>query len=138
TVEILDQELLDEDSIEEEEESVAPTPRAPSPPPPVPQPPPVASPVLPPQPPTRPPPRPLTLPGMSRSPPAAGDAASDDSAAPSHPQLPTLDETIAAARLCAQQRATDGGRSLSAIYEAELVALGPQSRARQAVYAHEI
>jgi hypothetical protein len=52
------------------------------------------------------------------------------------PQWPTLDETILAARAHADKHAGAGG--LIGFYEAELAALGPQSRARQAVYAHEL
>ncbi len=85
-------------------------------------------------PPVHVPPPPPRLPGITNPQVAPARPAAE----PETPPLESLDETIGAAKTRARMHATDGGRALSAIYEAELSALGTQSRGRLAVYAHEI
>lgn len=79
------------------------------------------------------PPAPPTMP-----PPAPPRIATTPAPAVGKPPRPSLDDTIDAAIAGAQLEGKERAARLSAVYEAEITALGPQSRQRQATYAHEL
>ena len=88
-------------------------------------------------------PAPPRLPGLPRppAPPPPGPRAKPAGAAPPPPveavppPVASLDDTIAAAKARAAAMTSLGRTQL---FEAEITALGPQSRKRQGLYAHEV